>query len=320
MNASSTPAAPAPASRDLLALSARTIGAGSQSFAAASRLFDARTRAGAHLLYAWCRRCDDVMDGQALGHGREALTAADRRVRLVALEHATRAALAGEACDDPAFEGLRLVALDFGVAPRWPLEHLAGFAMDVEPVVPADLDAVLLYSWRVAGVVGVMMATVMGVDAADLPTLRRAQDLGLAFQLTNIARDVREDAENGRVYLPADRLRAHGVEPAAAAVLAHPAAAAAVARELVTAAEPFYDSAREGLSALPWRSAWAIAAARGVYREIGRKVARAGDRALDRRATTTGAEKARLLAAGLGTALASRDRPPKARPKLWSAL
>ena len=77
---------PAPlASRELLALSARTIGAGSQSFAAASRLFDARTRAGAHLLYAWCRRCDDVVDGQALGHGREDLTVADRRVRVLAL-------------------------------------------------------------------------------------------------------------------------------------------------------------------------------------------------------------------------------------------
>ncbi len=315
-----SPAPDSSASRELLALSAQTIGAGSQSFAAAAALFDARTRAGAHLLYAWCRHCDDVVDGQALGRGREDLTAADRRARVAELERRTRSAFAGEPQSDPAFQGLQRVAQDFALPERWPLEHVAGFAMDVEPHPPADLDACLLYCWRVAGVVGVMMARVMGVAADDLATLRRAQDLGLAFQLTNIARDVREDAENGRVYLPADRLRARGVEPAPAAVLAAPAAAAAVARELVAAAEPFYDSARDGLAALPWRSAWAIAAARGVYREIGRKVARAGDRALDRRAGTSAAEKAWLLAAGLGAALASRGRRPSDRAAMWTAI
>ena len=308
------------ASRELLAFSAQTIGKGSQSFAAASALFDPRTRAGAHLLYAWCRHCDDVVDGQALGHGREDLTTDQRRARVAELTRATRSALAGERQDDPAFQGLQLVARAFSVPERWPLEHLAGFAMDVEAETPADMDACLLYCWRVAGVVGVMMAAVMGVASDDAATLRRAQDLGLAFQLTNIARDVQEDAENGRVYLPADRLRAAGLAPTPAALLADPARVAAVARELVAAAEPYYDSAREGLPALPWRSAWAIAAARGVYREIGRKVVRAGDRALERRASTNGAEKAWLLARGLGAALASRGRAPSDRAPLWSAL
>ncbi len=308
------------ASRALLAASADTIAAGSQSFAAASRLFDARTRGGAHLLYAWCRHCDDVVDGQALGHGREDLSADDRRARVAELEARTRSALAGEPQDEAVFRGLQVVARDFDIPGRWPLEHLAGFAMDVEPRPYADLDEVQLYCWRVAGVVGVMMAAVMGVAPDDLATLRRAQDLGLAFQLTNIARDVREDAENGRVYLPADRLRAAGVEPTPAGVLAAPSQAAAVARELVAAAEPFYDSARAGLSALPWRSAWAIAAARGVYREIGRKVVRSGPRALQRRASTSGAEKAWLALQGGGLALASRGRTPPPRPELWTAV
>ena len=319
MNAT-PPEISAPASRDLLALSAEIIGAGSQSFAAASALFDARTRAGAHLLYAWCRHCDDVVDGQALGHGREDLTPGERRARVAALERATRSALAGEPQDQPVFRGLQLVARDFAIADRWPCEHLAGFAMDIEAETPADLDAALLYCWRVAGVVGVMMAAVMGVAPDDLATLRRAQDLGLAFQLTNIARDVREDAENGRVYLPADRLRAAGVDPDPDGVLASPEAAAAVARSLVAEAEPFYDSARAGLSALPWRSAWAIAAARGVYREIGRKVVRAGDRALERRARTGAAEKAWLSLQGAGLALASRGRGAPERAALWSAI
>ena len=308
------------ASRELVAASADIIAAGSQSFAAASRLFDARTRAGAHLLYAWCRHCDDVVDGQDLGHGLEPLTVDQRRARVAELERATRSALAGEPQADPVFRGLQAVAREFGVVERWPLEHLAGFAMDVEPRVYADLDEVLLYCWRVAGVVGVMMAQVMGVKPDDLATLRRAQDLGLAFQLTNIARDVREDAQNGRVYLPADRLAAAGVAPTPEGVLAHPAQAAGVARELVAAAEPFYDSAKAGLAALPWRSAWAIAAARGIYREIGRKVTRAGDRALERRATTGTVEKLGFVLGGGGAALASRGGRPRERAALWTAV
>ncbi len=308
------------ASRELLALSAQTIAQGSQSFAAASRLFDARTRAGAHLLYAWCRHCDDVVDGQALGHGRQDLTADDRRARVAELEARTRSALAGEPQDAAVFRGLQVVAREFGVDPRWPLEHLAGFAMDVEPRAYADLDAVLLYCWRVAGVVGVMMAAVMGVETGDLAVLRRAQDLGLAFQLTNIARDVREDAENGRVYLPADGLAAHGLAPEPAAVLGSPTRAAAVARELVAAAEPFYESAGTGLAALPWRSAWAVAAARGVYREIGRKVVRAGDRALERRASTGAAAKLGFALQGAALAAASRGGRAAPRADLWSAL
>jgi phytoene synthase len=99
----------------------------------------------------------------------------------------------------------------------------------------------------------------MGVT--DPETLRRAQDLGLAFQLTNISRDVIEDAEGGRVYLPADWLVEAGLEPTAGAV-ADPANRAAVhdvTGRLLAVAEPYYDSARDGLRGLPFRSAMAIA-------------------------------------------------------------
>ncbi len=306
----------------LVARSGEVIAAGSQSFAAASLLFDGRTRARAHLLYQWCRWCDDVVDGQTLGHGLQALTAADRRARLDALEAGTRAALAGRPPPEPAFEGLARVAAETGLAERWPLEHLAGFAHDVEPRAYADLPDLLGYCWGVAGVVGVMMARVMGVAEADLPTLRRAQDLGLAFQLTNIARDVAEDARNGRVYLPADLLAQGGVaaRPEAVADPGAREAVAAATAALVAAAEPYYASAREGLAALPWRSAWAVAAAASVYGRIGRKVARRGAAALDARVSTGKAEKLVLLAGALGPVAASRGRPARARAELWSAV
>ena len=305
---------------DTAAASAAIIAAGSQSFAAAAKLLPARQRDDARRLYAWCRWCDDTMDGQALGHGAQALTADDRRSRLAELERATRSALEGEPQTELPFQALQEVAARVGLEPRWPLEHVAGFAADVEPAPFADLDALLVYCWGVAGVVGVMMARVMGVEADDLDTLRRAQDLGLAFQLTNIARDVGEDARNGRVYLPADVLG--GVAPTAEAVL-DPVSASAVAaatRALVEAAEPYYASAMAGLPRLQLSAAWGIAAARAVYREIGREVVRRGEAALVRRTVIAAGRKRRLALAALAPALASRAMRAAPRPALWSRV
>jgi phytoene synthase len=165
-----------------------------------------------------------------------------------------------------------------------------------------------------------MMAQVMGVR--DLATLRRASDLGVALQLTNIARDVIEDAKVGRVYLPADWLGPVAESPTA---LTHPANRAVVfaaTERLLAEAEPYYASARWGLKALGFRSAWAVAAARGVYRQIGLRVRAMGPAGMDRRAATGGFIKlARVLQGGLVAARAAtldRWRHEPERPSLWA--
>lgn len=309
---------------DLAAASRETIQKGSQSFAAAAALFDPQTRADAEMLYAWCRHCDDVIDGQDLGHDRQVLDHAEVEQRLVGLYAQTRAALAGEPTDDPAFAAFREVARRRALPERYPIELIDGFAMDVSGRCYETIDDTLDYCWHVAGVVGVMMAIVMGVRPDDLETLRRAQDLGLAFQLTNIARDIVEDALNDRVYLPADWLAQAGVPQTAVAAPEHRAAIAGLARRLVDAAEPYYASARWGLRGLPFRSAWAVAAARGVYREIGVKVVARGPRAWDERVSTSTAEKLGLALGGGLMALrgVTLDRwlKPLARPALWSKI
>ncbi len=151
-----------------------------------------------------------------------------------------------------------------------------------------------------------MMAMVMGVQ--DRETLDRACDLGLAFQLTNIARDVVEDAGVGRVYLPADWLRTAGVDASPQAVVdpANRAQVAQATARLLDVAEAYYGSAKAGIARLPFRSALAIAAARDVYREIGRIVRRRGARAWDRRASASAGRKLALLARSGGVAAALR--------------
>lgn len=309
---------------DLAATSRETIQKGSQSFAAAAALFDPRTRADAEMLYAWCRHCDDVIDGQTMGHARKVLSPDEVQRRLEGLYARTRAALAGEPTDDPAFAAFREVARRRAIPGRYPIELIDGFAMDVAGRRYETIDDTLDYCWHVAGVVGAMMAIVMGVRPDDLATLRRAQDLGLAFQLTNIARDIVEDALNDRIYLPADWLARAGVPENAVAAPEHRAVIAGLARRLVEAAEPFYASARWGLRGLSFRSAWAVAAARGVYREIGVKVVARGATAWDERVSTSTAEKLGLALGGGLMALRGvtldRWRGAPERPALWSKI
>jgi len=290
---------------------------GSHSFSAAARLFAPDVREAAVMLYAWCRHCDDVVDGQTLGHGQRGVPADGSAALLAQLRHATRQACTGQHQDDPVFAGLAEVVRRHRIAPVYFEHHLDGFAMDVAGQRYATLDDTLTYCWRVAGVVGVMMSQIMG--RSDAPTLDRACDLGMAFQLTNIARDVVEDAAIGRVYLPAEWLAAEGLpSDARLAEPHHRAALARVAQRLVEAAEPYYDSAMSGLPALPLRSAWSIATARCVYRAIGRKVQHRGPAAWDSRARTTGMEKLGWVVAAAAQAVASRTNAPAPRdPRLF---
>ena len=305
---------------DLVASSRETIRKGSKSFAAAAALFDAETRADAEMLYAWCRHCDEVIDGQELGHGMATPDAATASQRLTALYAKTRAALAGEPTDDPDFAAFQRVALRRHIPERYATELLDGFAMDVSARRYETIEDTLDYCWHVAGVVGVMMALVMGIAPDDLPTLRRAQDLGLALQLTNISRDVVEDAGNQRVYLPAAWLTEAGIPEGEITAKKHRQALFGVTQKLLATAEPYYASALAGLPALPFRSAWAIAAARGVYRQIGVIVEQRGPAAWDKRASASSAMKAWLALSAGWTALGSRGKRAPERPALWSKI
>jgi len=302
-------------SEALMAHATRTIEVGSKSFAAAAKLFDPATRRSVLMLYAWCRHCDDVVDGQELGFNVEN-AGHDAAGALALLEDQTRRAYAGERMRDPAFAAFQEVALRHRIAPRYAFDHLAGFAMDVADARYETFDDTLRYCYHVAGVVGLMMASIMG--AVDEDVLDRACDLGLAFQLTNIARDIVEDARMGRCYLPAQWLREAGIPREELGEPRHREALARLAARLVDHAEPYYDSAAEGVKALPLRSAWAIAGARNVYRQIGIEVKRRGAHAWDERAGTGKAAKVWLLLKGGAGALSSRGRGLQPRPAgLW---
>ncbi len=299
-----------------------SIAVGSKSFALASRIFAPAMRDDAAMLYAWCRYCDDVIDGQDMGHGQIEDYRTGQRDRLNYLTAQTRAALEGTSLisgedESYIFQGLARVFEIHDIPHRHAFELIRGFEMDTDIRHYQTKDDILDYCYHVAGVVGVMMAYIMGVR--DAATLDRASDLGLAFQLTNIARDVIDDAKAERIYVPEDVLLNAGA-PITAADIAKwenwPANHSA-ATELLEMAEQYYDSAKVGIKELPFRCAWAICAALSVYREIGEALRRGGPEAWAQR---VGASKGRKIALALGASGAAMRRESVAvtpRKKLY---
>ena len=292
----------------LVAHARESIARGSKSFALASKLFDRQTRERAWLLYAWCRKCDDIADGQ--DHGGVMRGVADGEARLASMRALTDAALRGELTGDPAFDGFGLVMRECAIPARYAHDLIEGFALDAEDWRPQSEADMLRYCYHVAGAVGCMMAVLMGVDSADEATLDRACDLGLAFQLANIARDIGEDQAAGRCYLPqqwlaemdipSDRHMEPGFRPQLVIL----------ARRLAGLAADYEASARHGTGALPSRSAWAVLAAAGIYGDIAREVDRRGGHAWDDRVVTPKSEKLGwVFRAGLQIVARSRRWP-----------
>jgi phytoene synthase len=280
---------PAPNRAELLAHARQSIMRGSKSFAMASRLFDAPTREKVWLLYAWCRRCDDLADNQ--DHGGTLGEQAGAEARLATIRELTAKALAGQPAGDPSFDAFGLVARECGITATMADDVIAGFALDAADWRPRTEADLLQYCYHVAGAVGVMMAVVMGVAPDDEDTLDRACDLGLAFQLANIARDLDEDDAADRCYLPLEWLVEADIPPGEQMKPHYRRQLAALAHRMCEMEKVYEASARIGAGRLGFRQRWAVLAAAGIYGDIARAVDAAGEHAWDHRVHTSAGRK-----------------------------
>ena len=286
--------------RDEIVAGAReAIQNGSKSFRAASRLFDRTTRERAWLLYCWCRHCDDVCDGQTYGFGNGI------RGNVAILRGKTRRAVTDEAMAELPFRALSLLLLECPIPERFLEDHLSGFALDESGWQPVTEEDLAVYCYYVAGAVGCMMAVLMGVPADDEETLERAADLGIAFQLSNIARDVREDLEAGRCYLPLDWMAEFGVTRETLFAPGNEAALTAIVKRLIDSVEVYEDSARRGVEKLPFRSRLAVLSALRIYGAIGRRVGRLGSAAWEQRVTVGKMQKLAYVVPSFAEAVAA---------------
>ena len=292
-----------------------SIAAGSKSFTLASQIFDRQTRERAWLLYFWCRACDDIVDGQDHGGALTVLTDAPARVAHV--RALTERVLAGEVTGEEPFDALGMVAAECGIPADLPMDVIEGFAMDAADWRPKSEDDLLAYSYHVAGAVGRMMALVMGVSPDDADTLDRATDLGIAFQLSNIARDLSEDDAAGRCYLPANWLAEADIAPGEQLRPHNRSRLADMAWWLADMVADYEASARVGAARLPFRSRWAVLSAASIYGEIAREVDRRDAQAWDHRVVVGKRRKAWLVFGALGQALVNRPEK-RDRSGLWT--
>ena len=276
----------------------------SKSFALASRLLPGPVRDRAAIVYAWCRRADDAVDAPG----------ADAPAAVARLERELAQIYGGARCADPILDGFAAIVRDTRIPRRYPAELLAGMAMDARGQRYETEAELRLYCYRVAGVVGLMMSHVMGL--ADVRALAAAARLGLAMQLTNICRDVREDWARGRLYLPSALLAEVGgawLVPCIGRPLPTTARwplARAIAR-LLARARAEYRAGDRGLASLPPSCRLAIAAARRIYAAIGDEIERCECDPFAPRAVVPGYRKLVLLASAATTSL-TLPRPRRA--------
>ena len=262
----------------------------SKSFHAASKLLPSDVRDAAVATYAFCRGADDDVDDAGSPDAARERHARTRR-RLERL-------YAGDVMDTPVGRAFAWVVRSRAIPRDEPEALLDGMAQDIEGVVRvADEESLIVYCYRAAGVVGRMMSRIMG--RSDDAALRRAVDLGIAMQLTNIARDVGEDAARDRVYLPGTWLAEAGSSFDEVLSRRATPGVRAVTLRVLERAEAYYASGIGGIALLPPACRPSILSAALLYRAIGRRVRARGGDGVTVRARVGGVGKAALIVAAL---------------------
>ena len=271
------------------------IQAGSKSFSAASLLLPSGVREAAYALYAFCRLSDDLVDVE--GGSLDAIARLRARLDL---------AYAGNPADSAVDRAFADVIARHALPRALPEALIEGLEWDVRGFACETIEDTYAYGARVAGAVGAMMTMLMGVRDPDVVV--RACDLGVAMQLTNIARDVGEDARNGRLYLPRMWLREEGIDPDAWLALPEwSSGIGAVVRRLLQHADFLYARAESGIAGLPVSCRPGIFAARHLYAAIGAEIACNNFDSITSRARVTASRKARLMALALADAALPRS-------------
>jgi phytoene synthase len=285
-----TPAAEGPTTTETEGVDARehvhaVVAAANSSFFLPMRLLPKERREAMFAVYAFCREVDDIAD--------EPAPLAEKKARLAAWRQEIEALYAGR----PSYPTARALAdpvARFGLRKEDFLALIDGMEMDAGDTIRApDLAELELYCDRVASAVGRLSVRAFG--ATDAAADEVAQELGQALQLTNILRDLAEDAERGRLYLPRELLEAHGIaarEPAA--VLADPAVAG-VCHDLAVVARARFDKAAAALGRCARRPMRPAIAMMEVYRRILDRLERRGWTRLDQRVGLSKGEKLMLV-------------------------
>jgi 15-cis-phytoene synthase len=291
-----------PAGGELFKAAAEATAAGSKSFYFATRFFPPELARAAHGVYWFCRTTDDLVDESADPEAAaRALDEWDARLR---------DALAGRAVEHPALQLFSRVAAEYGIPHEYPVELIEGMrmdlAMDREGLRYQDFEQLRVFCYRVASVVGLMMMHVIGYRGEPR---QQAIDLGIALQLTNILRDIGEDLQRGRVYLPLDEMREFGYSEAELRGRVRNGNFVRLMQFQAARARAYYASAEPGIAMLDRRGRFAVEVAARVYAGILGRIEASGYDVFERRAVVPAARKYWITARTLALPAVRRFLP-----------
>ncbi|MET9882975.1 phytoene/squalene synthase family protein [Streptomyces sp. NPDC006430] len=277
----------------------------------ATRLLPASRRPAVHALYGFARLADDIVDDLSAP-----AAPGDRARRLQALSHDLRTAMEGGPGNHPVVTAVAHTAHRYRIPHSHFDDFLTSMRSDLTVTDYATLDALRCYMHGSAAVIGLQMLPVLGHTTPREEAAPHAAALGEAFQLTNFIRDVGEDLDRDRVYLPADLLAAEGVDRDLLAWSRRTGRRdPRITRALHSAAaltRRFYATARPGLEMLEPVSRPCVRTAFVLYGEILDAVARDGYASVHRRSAVPLTRRAAVAAAGLAKIAAVRLRTPTA--------
>ena len=261
------------------------IAKGSKSFALASLFLPYEVRQNIYTLYAWLRHCDDVIDSS--GSSIEDLE--NLKFQLV------------QGNLEPSSVRLKTLIIEKKLPFHYFEEFFKGLRADIDNKGYDTFAELEIYCYRVAGVVGLIFCSLVKVTSEQ--ALSHASSLGIGMQLTNICRDVLEDARNNRIYLPREMMKNHFTSQQ---IINSPDKSLQIVKYLLARAEDLYEKGNQGLRFLPFRVAVAVGCASFLYRAIGKKILRNLPQSLNERVTVGFFVKLKCLFLGFFFALRSR--------------
>ena len=236
----------------------------SKSFYVSARILPADRRWATYALYGFCRHCDNLIDTPRQRTRSEIFGEIEFLTEELQIAYNT-----GES-EHPVIRAFILVAKRYGIPIEYPLDLLKGVAMDIQQARYITFDELTFFCYRVASVVGLMMTHILGYK--DKRAFEYAKLLGIAMQLTNILRDIKEDKEMGRIYLPQADLSVFGVSNQDILNEKMTPQLRALMKFQIKRADRYYSEAIPGISLLKTESQYAIYSAARIYRGILRQI------------------------------------------------
>ena len=264
----------------LYAEAAAVTATGSKSFYFATRWFPPDLARAAHAVYWFCRYTDDLVD--------ECSTIEAGRLNLESWAGDVNRALRGGSPSHPVLQVFMDTARRYAIPAEYPMELIAGMRMDLDGTRYETFSDLRQFCYRVASVVGLMMSHVIGFRG---PALDYAIDLGIAMQLTNILRDVGEDLDRGRIYLPSGEMEIHGYTAEDLRNRVRNDAFRELMKFQVARARSYYARSEPGIALLDARGRFAVKVASDVYRQILEEIEASGYDVFDRRAVVSPVRK-----------------------------